>query len=156
MWSWMLAELSVGGIALPVLAYMGWMANDDVERLGDGAARLDHDRGDVRGLVELARSADGVGEHDGGIRGGLSGAPATHATGLAHRLDRARRASRRVRRLDLGPPLWPRVPHTALAERFAWGWLAFMTLSAVIFLLWMDRRIRRDVEKFDALKRELL
>jgi hypothetical protein len=49
-----------------------------------------------------------------------------------------------------------RVPHTALAERFAWGWLAAMTLSAVIFLLWIDRRIRRDVEKFDALKRELL
>lgn len=31
-----------------------------------------------------------------------------------------------------------------------------MTLTAVAFQWWMDRRIRRDADTFEALKRELL
>jgi hypothetical protein len=45
--------------------------------------------------------------------------------------------------------------HTPFAERFSWGWLAFMSLAAVVFLLRTDRWIRRDEEKFAILKREL-
>ncbi|MGE3489660.1 MAG: hypothetical protein AB7N29_06580, partial [Vicinamibacterales bacterium] len=36
MWTWVLIELSVGAIALPVLAYMGWMATDAIERWAMG------------------------------------------------------------------------------------------------------------------------
>lgn len=42
----------------------------------------------------------------------------------------------------------------ASSERFAWGWLIFMTVGALVFMWWMDRRIRRDSGTFEALKRE--
>jgi hypothetical protein len=32
MWAWVLSEFAVGGIALPVLAYRGWMTTDQIER----------------------------------------------------------------------------------------------------------------------------
>jgi hypothetical protein len=45
-------------------------------------------------------------------------------------------------------------PHNAAAERFAWGWLGFMTIAALIGLLYFGRWIERDADRFEALKRD--
>ena len=56
--------------------------------------------------------------------------------------------------------LWNRLyagttPPSINAERFGWGWLAGMTIAAVVALLCFERWIRRDEKRFEALRREL-
>lgn len=156
MWTWVLSELTVGAIALPLLAYMGWMATDLVERWAMW----------LLSLITVAAMSVGWWNWRGSL---LASAKTTaeYVSVSTERLRRMRQAWRigwivlaaevAVFVVWVWNHLYGRpVPHTPFAERFAWGWLAFMTLSAVVFLLWMDGRIRRDEQKFDALKRELL
>jgi hypothetical protein len=156
MWKWVLAELSVGVVALPLLAYMSWMATDAVERWAMG----------LLALITMAAMCVGWWNW----RGSLTASANTTAEFVSVSTERLRRMRQawRIGWLVLVAEvavfvvwIWDhlygqRAPHSPFAERFAWGWLAVMSLSAVIFLLWLDRRIRRDVEKFEALKRELL
>jgi hypothetical protein len=155
MWTWFMSELTVGAIALPLLAYRGWMAVDQVERW---AMYL---------LVAITVAAMCTGWWN--WRGSLLASAKTTAEYVAVSAERLRRMRQawRIGWLVLAAQvalfavwIWdmlytgPR-EQTAFAERFAWGWLAFISLSAVVFLLRMDRWIRRDEEKFAALKREL-
>ncbi len=156
MWTWILAEFTVAGIALPVLAYLGWMATDAVERW---AMWL---------LAVITMAAASVGWWN--WRGSLLASARTTAEFVsvsAERLRRMRQAWRigwvvlLAEVLVFSVWIWNNLyagtrGHTQLAERFSWGWLAFMSLAAVAFLLRMDRWIRRDEQKFAALKRELL
>lgn len=156
MWKWALAELSVGVVALPLLAYMAWTTTDAIERWAMGL------------LAVITIAAMGVGWWN--WRGSLLASANTTAQFVsvsAERLRRMRQAWRigwivlvaevAVFSVWVWNHLYGQaVPHTPFAERFAWGWLATMSMLAVLFLLWLDRRIRHDVEKFEALKRELL
>ena len=154
MWAWALSELTVGGIALPVLAYRGWMTTDQVERWAMWLLTL----------VTAAAMSAGWWNWRGSL---LASAKTTaeYVSVSAERLRRMRQAWRLGWLVLVAQVavfvvwIWNKLygqpgPHTAFAERFAWSWLAAMSLSAVVFLLWMDRWIRRDAEKFDALKRE--
>lgn len=156
MWAWVLSELTVGAIALPVLAYLGLMATDLVERWAMWLLTL------------VTVAAMGVGWWN--WRGSLLASAKTTAEYVAVSTERLRRM-RQAWRLGWGVLvaevavfsvwIWNMLyasarEHTLFAERFAWGWLVFMSLAAVGFLWWMDRLIRRDEEKFAELKRELL
>ena len=154
MWTWVLLELTVGAIALPVLGYMGWMAPDAVQRWAMW----------LLALITIA--AMGIGWWN--WRGSLLASARTTAEYVAVSTERLRRMRQawRMGWIVLAAQvavfsvwIWTRlsgVPASAVSVRFAWGWLLFMTLSAVGFMLWMDRRIRRDADTFEALKRDLL
>ena len=154
MWRWMLSELTVAGIALPVLTYLGWMAIDQVERWA------------MAFLAVITIAAMSVGWWN--WRGSLLASARTTADFVAVSSERLRRM-RQAWRLGWVVlvaqvavfAVWIQTflgnrAHTVTAELFAWSWLGFMTLSAVFFQLWLDRRIRRDEEKFRTLTRELL
>lgn len=156
MWTWVLSELAVGAIALPVLAYMGWMATEAVERWAMWLLSL------------ITVSAMSVAWWN--WRGSLLASASTTTEFVAVSAERVRRMRQawRIGWIVLVAQvavfavwIWNYLytganGSTAFAERFSWGWLAFMSLSAVVFLLWMDRRLRRDEEKFESLKRDLL
>lgn len=156
MWTWLLIELAVGAIALPMLAYMGWMATDQVERWAMG----------LLGLITVAAMSVGWWNW----RGSLLASANTTAEFVAVSTERLRRM-RQAWRLGwvvlvaqvavFSVWIWNMLyagtrSHTAFAEQFSWAWLAFMSLSAVGFLLWVDRVIRRDEQKFAELRREML
>ncbi len=156
MWTWAMSELAVGAIALPVLAYMGWMASDAVERWAMWLLSL------------ITVSAVSVGWWN--WRGSLLASASTTAEFVAVSAERVRRM-RQAWRIGwivliaqvavFSVWLWNDLymganGYTAFAERFSWAWLAFMSLSAVALLMWIGRVIRRDERKFAELKRELL
>jgi len=154
MWTWVLSELTVGAIALPVLGYVGWMAPDAVQRWSMW----------LLALITIAAMSVGWWNW----RGSLLASAKTTAEYVAVSTERLRRMRQawRIGWIVLAAQvavfsvwIWTRLPSaatTALSVRFAWGWLLFVTLSAVCFMLWMDRRIRRDADTFEALKRDLL
>lgn len=155
MWKWMLSELAVGVVALPLLAYLAWNATDAVERW---AMAL---------LAVITVAAMNVGWWN--WRGSLLASANTtteFVTVSAERLRRMRQAWRLGWMVLLAEVavfvvwIWNQLyaqaaARTPFAERFAWAWLAFMSLTAVAFLLRMDRWIREDEEKFESLRREL-
>ena len=119
------------------------------------ALALDHRRRDGHRVVELARRAALVGDH-----------VAEYVAMSAERLRRMRLAWRIGWVVLAGEVavftiwIWDHLysglrPHDAAAERFAWGWLSGMTMPRVVGLLYFGRWIRRDTERFDALRREL-
>ena len=155
MWAWVLSELTVGVIALPVLAYLGWMATDAAERWAMS----------LLALITVAAMCVGWWNW----RGSLLASAKTTAEYVAVSTERLRRL-RQAWRIGwvvlvaqvsvFSVWIWnfgygQATPPTAFTARFVWGWLAMMSLGAVAFLLWMDRGIRRDQEKFAALKQEL-
>jgi len=156
MWTWVLLELTVGGIALPVLGYMGWMATDHVERWAMW----------LLSLITVAAMSIGWWNW----RGSLLATASTTAEFVAVSTERLRRMRQawRIGWIVLVAQvavfsvwIWNLLylgasPSTAFHERFAWGWLAFMSLSAVAYMLWLDRRLRLDQQKFESLKRDLL
>lgn len=153
MWTWVLSELTVGAIALPVLGYMGWMAPDAIQRWAMW----------LLALITIAAMSVGWWNW----RGSLLASARTTAEYLAVSTERLRRMRQawRIGWIVLAAQvavfsvwIWTRLsgPASTMSVRFAWGWLLFMTLCGVGFMWWMNRRIRRDVETFEALKRELL
>lgn len=155
MWKWALSEAAVGIIALPLLAYQGWTSTDAVERWSMGLLAL------------IVVAAMGVGWWN--WRGSLLASARTTADYLAVSAERLRRM-RQAWRLGwvvlvaevavFSVWIWNMLyaggrDHSPLAERFSWGWLAFMSIMAVAFLWRMDRWIRKDEEKFESLRREL-
>ena len=150
MWTWILSELPSAGVALPLLAYLGWMATDQVERWAMALLAVITIAAVSVGWWNWRGSLLASARTDRRIRVGVGGAATANATGVAHRLDRADRGGRGVLGVDLEPCSTPAPrDHTPFAERFSWGWLAFMSLMAVAFLLRLDRWIRKDEEKFE-------
>jgi hypothetical protein len=154
-WSWMVTDFVIGGIALPILAYLGWATESDLERMA------------MIALASITIAAVGFGWWN--WRGVLRSSATNVAEYVAISTERLRRM-RMAWRLgwivlaaqDIVFTIWiwdhlysGARPHTADAERFAWTWLGVMTMAAIGGLLWFGRWIRRDTERFDALRREL-
>ena len=155
MWTWILIEFSIGAIALPVLLYMGWTAPDIVGRWAMW----------LLAMITVAAVCVSWWNWRGAL---LASAKTTseYVAVSAERLRRMRQAWRIGWILLVAEVvvfsvwIWNLLymagaPPLPSSERFAWGWLAFMTLTAIAFLVRMDRGIRRDHETFEALKREL-
>lgn len=101
-------------------------------------------------------------------RGVIRSSASTTSRYLALAIERSHRLRRSVRAawVILGaeiavfvPWVWNRLygdgePPTAFAERFGWGWLAGLTLAAVIGILLLQRRIDRDAHALESLARE--
>jgi hypothetical protein len=153
--AWMICEFVIGGIALPLLAYMGWSATNEVERLTMTAlASL------TFGLMWF-----GVWNWSGVVDS--SALATTEFVALSvRRLQHMRQA------LQIGWVLlaaevvlfsiwiWNLLygggrSHTEAAERFAWGWLAGVTTIAVVCLIAGGRWVARDTARLEVLRREL-
>jgi hypothetical protein len=152
--SMMVADFVIGGIALPVLAYIGIMSESEIERMAMGS------------LASITIAAVGFGWWNWrGVLRSQATSVAEYIAISAERLRRIRLAWRIawfvlvaqvvVFSIWIADMLyWRPEPHPQ-AERFAWGWLTFWTLGFAVFLIWFGRWIRRDAARFEALKREL-
>jgi hypothetical protein len=153
-WSFMVADFVIGGIALPVLIAIGWLSESRVERMA------------MLSLASITIATVGFGWWN--WRGTLRASATSITEYVAISAERIRRMrlAWRVAWVVLAAQvilfsiwIWDMlyarpVPHLD-AERFAWGWLGFWTLGFVVFLIFFGRWIRRDAARFEALKREL-
>jgi hypothetical protein len=88
----------------------------------------------------------------------------TLATERSRRFSRAVSAGWVVLGVQLAifaPWIWYRLyagpaPASPLAERFAWGFLFFMTTTAILLQLWLRSWARREAHALDQLRREIL
>ena len=154
-WSWMVTDFVIGGIALPILAYLGWAAESDIERMA------------MIALASITIAAVGFGWWNWrGVLRSSATSVTEYVAISAERLRRMRMAWRlgwivlAAQVIVFTIWIWDHLysgarPHSAEAERFAWMWLGGMTMAAIGGLLWFGRWIRRDTERFDALRREL-
>lgn len=154
-WVWLATELAVGGVALPILAYFGWMARSDVERF----AMLG------LGLMTVAAMCFSWWNW----RGALRFSAATTAEYLAISAERLRRlrVAWRVTWVVLAGEVlvltiwiwdhfyWRTITHDAADETWAWGWLVGFSLAAVLGLIWFGRWLTRDEARFERLRKEL-
>jgi hypothetical protein len=154
-WSFAVADFVVGGLALPVLLYLGIATTSDVERLA------------MLSLASITVAAVTFGWWN--RRGVLRSSATTTAEYVAisaERLRRMRMACRIGWLLLVGEVfffaiwIWDRLYSgartiTAGEERFAWSWLGLFTVLGVVALVKFGRWLDRDAERFGALKREL-
>jgi hypothetical protein len=155
LWSFAVADFVVGGVALPVLVYLGWVTKSGVERMA------------MMSLASITLAAVMFGWWN--RRGVLRASATTIADYVAISVERLRRMRMALRsgwlllaaevtlfsiwiwdRLYSGPP-----QPTAGAERFAWTWLLMFTLAAIVGLLYFGRWISRDAARFAAVREEL-
>ena len=155
LWSFFVTDFVIGGIALPVLVYLGVMAQTDAERWA------------MFGLAYVTFAAVCFGWWN--WRGVLRSSAASTADYLAISAERLRRMriAWRLGWAILAAQvilftfwIWDHLysgvrVHDAADERFAWSWLAGFTLAAIVGLLWFGRWIDRDAARFEALRREL-
>jgi hypothetical protein len=154
LWSFVVIDLVIGAIALPVLAYYSVAARNEVERFT------------MLGLISITLATIGFGWWN--WRGVLRASAANTAEYLAISAERLRRmrlawragwlvlsAQDAVFTVWIWEQLYSgRLPYNAGAERFAWSMLGGMTIAAVIGLVIYGRWIRRDTKRFEALRRE--
>jgi hypothetical protein len=155
LWSWVVAEFIIAGIALPILAYLGWASTVEVERFAMWAlavmtvATVMFSWWNWRGV--LRSSATSVAEY---------------VAISAERLRRMRLAWRVAWMVLIGEVvlftiwIWDHLysgarPNDAGAERFAWAWLAAFSGAFAIYLVVLGRWIKRDAGRFERLRREL-
>ena len=155
LWSFAVADFVIGGLALPVLLYLGLTTRSDVERMA------------MLGLASITVATVMFGWWN--RRGVLRSSATTIADYVAISTERLRRMQTawRIGWLVLGGEviffviwIWDRLYSGARTvspgeERFAWSWLAFSRFLAVIGLVKFGRWLNRDAERFEALKREL-
>ena len=153
--SWAVTDFVIGGIALPILAYMAWTTTFEVERMA------------MIGLASITVAAVCFGWWN--WRGVLrsSASSVTEYVAISSERLRRMRLAWRIGWIVLAGQvalftiwIWDRLysgtrPHYAWTERFAWVWLIVMTTAAVAGLIYFGRWIRRDAARFDALRREL-
>lgn len=153
--SWAVAEFVIGGIALPILAYIAWATPFEVERMA------------MIGLAFITVAAVCFGWWN--WRGVLRSSASTVAEYVAISAERLRRMrlAWRIGWIVLAGQvalftiwIWDRLysgtrPHYAWTERFAWAWLIVMTMAAVVGLIYFGRWIHHDAQRFEALRREL-
>jgi len=155
LWSIAVADFVVGGIALPVLVYLGVTTTRDAERMA------------MMGLASITIAAVMFGWWN--RRGVLRSSATTIADYVAISAERLRRMRMAWRigwavlvaevivfaiwiwnRLYSGPA----APDPG-AERFAWAWLGGFTLAAIAGLVYFGRWLNRDAARFEGLRREL-
>lgn len=154
-WSFLVADFVIGGIALPILAYLAAMSESDVERFA------------MLSLGSITVAAIGFGWWN--WRGVLRSSATSVTEYIAISAERIRRIRMAWRIgwvvlagqvIVFSAWLWDMFsdsarPHWPGAERFAWTWLGGFTLLAIVGLVYFGRWIRRDAERFEALRREL-
>ena len=154
-WTWAVADFVIAGVALPLLAYFGWMARNEVERIA------------MVSLAVITVAAVCFGWWN--WRGVLRSSAASTADFIAissERLRRMRVAWRIGWAVLAGQVIvftiwiWDHFQaglheHDAADSVFAWGWLAGFSLAAALGLLWFGRWISRDAARFEQLRREL-
>jgi hypothetical protein len=149
------ADLVVGAVALPVIGYLAWTADTDAGRIA------------MIGLasITIAAVAFGWWNWSAALRA-ASVATVGYVAASAEHLRRLRLAWRFSWAVLAGEVvmfvIWIRerlgarnVSVDADAERFAWLWLAGVTLVAAVSLMWFGRWLTRDTERFERLRREL-
>ena len=155
MWSFVVIDFIIGGIALPVLTYMGVTATSDVERWT------------MFSLAYLTVAVICFGWWN--WRGVLRSAAATTAEYLAISAERLRRMriAWRIAWVVLAAEfvvfviwIWDQLysgqrEHDAGDAVFAWGWLVLFFAAFAVWLVWFGRWIDRDTTRFEKLRREL-
>ena len=152
---WMATDFVIGTGVLPILAYLAWFAESAIERMA------------MIALASITVAAVGFGWWNWrGVLRSSATSVAEYAAISAERLRRMRMAWRlgwvvlAAQVVVFTIWIWDHLysgarQHSADAERFAWAWLGGMTIAAIGGLVWFGRWIRRDTERFDALRREL-
>ena len=154
-WSFAGADFVVGGVALPVLVSFAVVAETEVERLA------------MLGLASITVAAVIFGWWNRrGVLRSRATATADYVAISVQRLHRMRLAWR-IGWLVLASQVvlfsilianrFYSEAGTASAREggFAWSWLGGMTIAAVIGLVYWGRWLRRDEQRFEALRREL-
>lgn len=154
-YSMVVGDFVIGGIALPILLYLGIYPSNDVERFA------------MLGLASLTVGTIGFGWWN--WRGVLRASAANVAEYVAISNERIRRMRLAVRvgwivlatQVVLYSIWIPNhvhadgAPPSAAALRFAWTWLAGFAGAAALGLMYFTRWLNRDAARFDALQREL-
>lgn len=154
-WSFAVADVVVGGIALPALVYLAFVSRSGVERLAMlGLA-----------LITVAGVMFGWWNRRGVLRS--SATTITDYVAIsAERLRRMRTAWRAgwfiliAEFVVLSIWIWDKV-HSSTSplapgyDTFAWSWLTGFTLLAAFALTKFGRWLNRDAARFEALKRDL-
>lgn len=154
-WSFLVTDFVIAGIALPLLVYLGIATDSDAQRLA------------MLSLASITIGAVGFGWWN--WRGVLRASAASVSEFIAISEERLRRMrlAWRIAWFVLAAQvvvyvLW--IPSQLQAGgtppspgqlRFAWGWLAGFTLAAVMGLLWFGRWLKRDAARFEAIRRDL-
>ena len=155
LWSFAIADFVVAALALPILLYVGVTSPREAERLamwslfGITVAALIFGWWNRRGVLRSRATT-----------------VAAYVAISAERLRRMRQALRigwlllAAQDVAFSFWIWNRaysgtVAFSIDAELFAWSWLAGMSIAAAIGLLYFGRWIRRDEERFEALRRDL-
>jgi hypothetical protein len=155
LWSLAVADFVIGGLALPVLLYLGLTTTQQAERMA------------MAGLASITIAAVMFGWWN--RRGVLRSSATSIADYVAISAERLRRMRMAWRigwvvlitevivftiwiwnRLYSGPA----APDPGV-ERFAWTWLGGFTLAAVAGLMYFGRWLNRDAARFESLKRDL-
>jgi hypothetical protein len=153
--AWMTSDFVIGGVVLPLLAYIGWSATDAVERFT------------MTALASLTFGLMWFGVWN--WTGAIDSAALTTTEFVAlsvrrfHHMRQALQIGWGLLALEVAlfsSWIWNHLygggrSHTEAAERLAWGWLAGVTTIAVVVLIAGGRWIARDAARFEALKREL-
>jgi hypothetical protein len=154
-WSFAIADFVIGGVALPVLLYLGVYSAQLAERVA------------MLGLASMTIAAVMFGWWN--RRGVLLSSATTTAEYIAISAERLRRMrlAWRIGWVVLAAegilfPIWiwnrlysgPATP-PAGAERFAWSWFGLFMLAAIVSLILFGRWLKRDAARFEALRREL-
>ncbi|HEX4915696.1 MAG TPA: hypothetical protein VFV51_17180 [Vicinamibacterales bacterium] len=150
--SFLVADFAIGAVMLPVLVFLAVVAEQRVER----AAMI--------ALATITIGATAFGWWN--WRGVIDSSAASVSEFVEISVERLRRM-RLVWRFAwvvlasevIVFTIWIRDQHssrtaTAGSELFAWTWLTGFSLAAVIGLVWFGRWLKRDAERFDALRRE--
>jgi hypothetical protein len=154
-WSFAVADCVVGGLALPVLVYLGVTTNSDIERLA------------MLSLASITIAAVIFGWWN--RRGVLRSSATTIAEYVAISAERLRRmrTAARIGWLVLVAEvvffsiwIWDRVNSGARSvtrgeEIFAWSWLALFTVIGAAGLIAFGRWLDRDAARFAGMRAEL-
>jgi hypothetical protein len=154
LWSFAVADIVIGALVLPVLAYVGISSNSDVERMA------------MMGLASITVAAVLFGWWS--RRGVLRSTATTIADYVAISAERIRRMRTALRigwvvlvaeDVVFSIWIWDRLysgSRVAAAgeEWFAWTWLAGFSLAAALGMVKFGRWLARDAERFEALRRE--
>ena len=152
--AFILTDLAIGAVALPILGYLASKAETHV------------DRWSMIGLATITISAIAFGWWNwSGVPRAATGTTAEYVTVSGERLRRMRIAWRAgwavlaaeiiVFTIWIRDRLYASGDPTDAAERFAWTWLAGFTMVAAISLLWFGRWLTRDADRFRRLRSEL-
>jgi hypothetical protein len=151
----MVVDFIIAAVALPVVGYLWWIADNAVERLS------------MLGLaaITIAAVAFGFWNWSAVVRTAAS-TTADYVALSSERLRRMRimhRAGWAVLAAQLAVfTVWtrnrlygPGIELDAAAERFAWLWLAGFVIVAALSLAWFGRWLARDSARFERLRLEL-